>query len=115
MTPVLAMPMMSGVRESVAGSWNGNASNGPESHSTMPVSPLKSIERGDSLRSLAAGIVLQPDQCPVVGDVESEVAADRRGDDGAVIKRRPLRTIDRRLAVLGADDDERLVGQAAVA
>src|SRR6266404_347761 len=43
MTPVLAMPMMSGVRESVAGFWNGKVSKGPESHSTMPVSPLKAL------------------------------------------------------------------------
>src|SRR5262249_5647136 len=34
--------------------------------------------------------------------------------DRPVVERRPLRAIDRRLAVLGAYDDQRLVGEAAV-
>jgi len=57
-------------------------------------------------RSVASGLraLLEPDQCDIVG--LKEIDAGRRAV-GAVIDSLGLRKIDRRLAMLGGDDDQR--------
>jgi hypothetical protein len=58
-------------------------------------------------------IVFEPDQDAIIAYVEGEVVANRRLDHRSVVERRPLGGIDRRLAMLGADDHQRLLQQPA--
>src|SRR5262245_31145260 len=72
------------------------------------------LQSGDRRRSLAPGIVLEPDQRAVVGNVEREIRTDRSCDHLGVVERDPLGSVDRGLTMLRADDHQRPLRQAAV-